>query len=363
MRVSYIGEKDYKLLVEYNKILYPEREEQWISNRFLKNPLFNKGKAEMFSVAFSDENTILGQSLALPMQFFWNGNLNFGYWGEDWFVTPKYRTAGPIGNALARILPSNTFSCAHTEIALKIRLILKDKNLGDLRRLIKIVSWRKLFIDSFFGSTNKWIDNVDYPSNLSKNFLRIANEKEIFSVESAWNDEVIEFDRSTSFLKWRFFHSTIYNYGFYVKRDENKISYFVVRPLIWKKVRTLLVSDYRCNLTNSGEMMDILDALKFLAKKIGATWILLGSSLSAVDNATSYKGYRTITQGPILAKTKIELPQDKINNRNAIFVTFADFDADFNYGQKNNVLNESKLIITILRKIILILINKIKNIK
>ena len=338
MRVTYIEEKDFKLLVEYNKILFPGRGKHWISNRFLKNPLYNKGKAEMFSVAFSNENKIIGQSLALPMQFYWNGNLIFGYWGEDWFVSQKNRTVAPIGNALARSLPFNTFSCAHTDIALKIRLILKDKNLGDLRRFIKIISWSNLFFDSVFGSSNNWGDTIDYPSNLTKNFLRITNENEIFSVKSAWNDEVLEFDRSTSFLKWRFFHSTFYNYGFYVKREKNKILYFVVRPLIWKNVRTLLVSDYRCNLRKSGEMLDILDAVKCLAKEIGASWILLGSSLSSIDNAVSSKGYQTIIQGPILAKTKIELPQKKINSRNAIFVTFADFDADFNYGQKNNVL-------------------------
>ena len=86
----------------------------------------------------------------------------------------------------------------------------------------------------------------------------------------------------------------------------------------------------------------MLKAVRKILKKTHNYGIITLSSFSDIDKALKHNGYIKFgSSGQIVTNVVINIPNQRIEQRKSIFVTLADSDADFFYG--NNEWYEYEL--------------------
>ncbi len=335
MKIRKATEEDIQGLIEFNIEHFPKSQEhetkEYFEYRYLSNPY----KSDHFGgiiVAEDEHKRISGQNLLMPNRFKFKGKIYSGFWGMDYFVHERARKslAGlSIGIECMKI--KNQFGLGLSLPSVKLHLALKGLIIGREARFYRINNCFSALMQYVFNRQRKIITS-SFPNAIessSGTFLKILNPDDAeISNRGYLNEDVLEFSRDREFLKWRFFHYEG-KYAFY-KHNKSE-SYFVVRPITWKKMNCLLLVDYRFDHRNYEMFDSILSAVKYLSKTMKFTVILTGCSLSGLFPVMRKNGFKRFGNDLIVTVSKFsdDITEFKTDN---VSVTFADSDSDFNYG-------------------------------
>jgi len=231
------------------------------------------------------------------------------------------------------------FGMGLSPISYKIHVLLGEDCVGEYTKYLRFNSILSLLR---FAGIHVLKRQMSIPKASKKCFpeaLRIHGNSGFLRVNTistlTWDPErerKIEFDRSVSFMKWRFgtFPDTFVGYACY--EDNRLLAYFICRYVVWKGSLFLLLVDYRYK---EGYVKSIVEAACKLSKKSKALGVLTLSTYCEVDRHLKQKGFRRFgTNGKIVTNVKHGFSQEEIDNRKAVLVTFADSDADFFYGNE-----------------------------
>jgi hypothetical protein len=339
MKVRKIQQKDINSFIDFNIISYPARNcvKESIYYRFTENP-FNKSSEYEILIAEDEFNNIVGQVLLMPSKFCFKGEILKSFWAMDFIVNESNR--GLIGFVLAKnaIKVENHFSLGLTKVALDLHLALGEKIVGYMCKYIKLnfsISLLRFLLKRNRGKAEVF----SFPDYLSLNegkFKRVYSPEEIVPHEGYWNSTLVEFIRDKEFMKWRFFYYPdkygVYKYIPNIKNDILKPSYFVVRPIVWKRVNCLLLVDYRFSFSEKEIFNMILKSTSKLAKHFKMAATLTGCSLPSCYPILGRNMFFRYGEDLELV-TKFQLIKEiKEQNSDSVFTTFADSDSDFYYG-------------------------------
>jgi len=342
MKIRKFEKRDFQSLIEYNNKVFIDRDkiEESILYRFFYNPISNEPSSEIL-IAEDDNDAIIGQILMMPSEFSYKGNFLPAFWGMDYFVNTEHR------NSLAGLNLANKaknikhhFGVAFTKKSSKIFRLFKEMNAGNLDVYIRPNSIMPFFRFLFPEKQDKNILS-NFPHQIKSEggiFQRIFEPEDIVSVDGWWNHELIEFTRNKRYLLWRFFFypDKYIVYKYFPKFKEIPVLpiYFVVRPVVWKKMNCLLLVDYRFDVEKKNSFRKILTAAGKLTKKLKLAATITGCSLPSCRILLNCKLYFRIGEKREIL-TNFNLNNKEFDNKSdEIFVTFADSDSDFYYGNE-----------------------------
>jgi hypothetical protein len=333
VKIRKITEKDLQKLTKFNAEHFSKSKdpEDYFNYRYLNNP-YKEKRFDGIIIAEDEENKIVGQNLLMPTRFKCNGKIYSGFWGMDYFVNERARNSlAGLSIGVEGMKIDNHFGLGLSPPSVKLHLALKGEIIGHEVRFYKITNYLTAFYQYLLNKQKK-ITTVLFPKDIEsggETFSRISNPDEAIIAEGGYlNDDVLEFSREPEFLKWRFFYNET-KYVFY--KHGTGESYFVVRPIIWKKMNCLLLVDYRFRHQNAKMFESILSAINILSEKLKFTVVLTGCSLSDFFPKLRRNNFKRFGNDLIVTVSKFsdDITEFKTDN---VSVTFADSDSDFNYG-------------------------------
>jgi len=333
-------EKDFIPLVEYNRAVYSRRDkvEESFNYRFVINPFVKKDVNETL-IAIDEGGAIAGQILVMPSEFNFEGKVYDAYIGMDYYVNKEAR------NSLAGVILANkyknlkyNFGIGLTDESLAILNAFNVKAEGYMEKYLRINNLISLF-KFLFTSKPKNTRGFIFPDSIyvkDKQFMRVLSPEGILAKNNFWNINIVEFSRNLEFVSWRFFHYPekyfVYKCNSTFNSQDVNPSYFIVRPIIWKKANCLLLVDYRFNMADEEMMGQVLAATVKLSKSLKMAGTITGCSLSVFKQHLKRKMFFKFGRSmEIVTNFKIQ-NKVKDESKNSILVTFADSDADFYYG-------------------------------
>lgn len=292
-------------LVEFNINNYPNRTQ--IKERVDYYLNYNCKGFKTKILLGVDQEKIIGQIFLLPC--FIKNDEDVYYWGMDYFVQNDYRNT-PIGVMLLRkaLKKHNHLGMAFSPISLKIHKVLGEQQVGDLKLFIK-PNFNIVF--SVF-KRNKFPDNV----NCKKETFYLTETLTYQESEDFKNGSSIY--RNEDFLNWRF--KTFDKKTYYKYQSINKNIYVVVRPVLLKKIKMLLVVDYRLPNCDSQNFDILNDLINKILKNTNCYGVLFYNSLPKFDAYLKKAFYFKFKNLPILSNKPLT----------NLFVTPADSDFDLN---------------------------------
>lgn len=336
---------DQKILddfIDFNSRVYPKRK------RLKESILYKLSATEhsipktitgYFKVARNIEGRIIGQFQRIPCRYSLNGEKADAFWGMDYIVDEESRGSA-AGVILAKeVLKDPHFGMGLSPISYKIHLLLGEECIGEYRKYIRFSSLLSLAKFGLAVTTKLPAKIPDFKSEPFPKQIKVNKHKTYFLVDDLcdieWSHEpkkLIEFDRSNSFMKWRFgAHPGVFT-CYTLVSDQDCLAYFVCRYVVWKGSPFLLLVDYRYK---EGCFESLIKAASRLLAKSKALGIITLSSYNETDRVLKQRGFwRFGTNGKIVTNIKHEFSQEDIEQRRAVMVTFADSDADFFYGNK-----------------------------
>ena len=334
MKVRKLEKNDLEELIKFNKIIFPKRNmtEEYFRIRLQKN----ENEIDLFSqslIAVNDTEEIIGQILMMPSKFNYKGNIQTAFWGMDYIVDEKYR-GSPIGTILCKkaLKTEFHFGVGLSENSLAIHQTFGEKIIGQLSKYIRLTNVFSIL--NFIFPRKNTTTKFDFPENLklrNSSFKLVDNPDEILSGNGFWNNNQLEFERDNSFIKWRYFHYKnkyfIYKLVSTDKKD-NLTSFFVLRPIIWKKANCLLLVDYR--ITNENNFSEIIKASKKIAQQLKFSAIITGCSLPSLTKKLKKNFFFKFGEHLDIVSNYKSF-NNEIDNDN-VLVTFGDSDCDFYYG-------------------------------
>lgn len=335
-----LHQSDMEKYIEFNRAVYPLRKGLEKSIEFkLKCPgseLDNDSFPSL--IALNNDDAIIGQFQLLPCIYHYRGGKYDANWGMDYIVDEKHR-GGSAGVFLAKqALKNPHFGMGLSSISFKIHILFGETHIGNYKKFIRFkspVSLISFVLRNIFNFVTPQKEGcfVDYPQELH---VKGANYKIVddFSLFNGlpFRSDVIEFDRSSTFMKWRYGQ---YRSAFKIFASTSGTTlnaFFVVRLVFWKKCPFLLLVDYRYK---EGYLNSLIKAVKKLLGQSKAMGIITLSTLDEIDKELHKNLFFRFGQmGSIVSNVKHKFSQDEIDNRALIQLTFADSDADFFYGNK-----------------------------
>jgi hypothetical protein len=338
MKIKFYTEKDNKLFLEFNESSFPERGKK--NNKIIDFRYFNSFNTVDFIknnvVAYGDSNEIIGQALYHPAKYYFQQQLIGMEWGFDLFVRADKRTES-VGLHLLEYIKANKneniFASGVGEKALKIEKFFGYHIIGHLKKYFLLTNPLYLltgFLRRAYIKTEKFTQTISF----GEYKITKVSLSDLWNKTSPYNTNLLEFDRSIDFLKWRFF-SGHFNYSVYriinIKKDSPIPIYFVVRTVKVKGITSLVLVDYRYNTQNPEEFKIILNAVKKISNLLYLPIIITGSSHRTTDSVLINKNYKLVGRDrPIICNNKdYKIFKDKIQNRNFIFSTLADSDGEY----------------------------------
>ncbi len=338
-KINYIkNDHEYLKFVDLFKKNYPNIQniEESINYKIKYNP-FSNSVYENIIVQYCDDN-IIGHAIKMPVKYYFEGKIYDCYWGMDFFVDKNSRSSlAGINIPLQVINLKYHFSIGLTKKSLDIHVALKEKLIGYMYKYISIHSYLKAALH-FFSKKDKTIcirNASDKISINNKTFLRVKDANEIANISGSYNKDLLEFTREEKFLKWRFF---FYKEKYLVYRlsDIDNVTdpqtYFVVRPFIWKGIKSLLLVDYRFSKKNIDDFKYILKALKILSKQLNTALAITGCTYPELFKFLGKAKYKRFGKEMSIVTNFKQFWDDNDKEQDKLFVTYADADADFNYG-------------------------------
>ena len=314
--------------------MYPKRDkvEESIYFRFFKNPLSDKHSESIIAVNGRDE--IIGQYFLMPARFRYRDNEAIVHWGMDYIVEQKERRS-LTGIILCReaLKVKFHFGTGVNETALPIHKRFGDEVIGYSNRYIKIIN--PFFIHNFLPTLfthNLYLKFPEVVDTKYSRFARVHEAGEIISNSGYWDKASFEFSRDVDFIRWRFFYyrnkHIVYKYVSGMEKDNSNTntSYFIVRQILWRKIKCLLLVDYR--FSSYGHFKEILKAVTNLARTQKMSAILTKCSLPSLMKILSRNYFIKFSGGVIISNYKKLNNNCPIDNDN-ILVTYGDSDADF----------------------------------
>lgn len=337
MEIKKFEGKDYYSLIEFNKVVFNLRDniEESFEYRFYANPFAENRKQESL-IAIDENKKIIGQILVMPSMFSYEEKQFEAYFGMDYFVKIEAR------KSLSGVILANkykdlryNFGIGLTDASLNVLLAFNVKIIGYMAKYIKINI--KFAVRNYLF--NKKVNRKQifvFPDSISVNggfFSRVLNAEDIISSKGYWNNKLVEFTRSKEFINWRYFHYPdkyiVYKYYSNAHNISLEPVFFVVRPIIWKNTNCLLLVDYRFETTNKNLFNKVFDAIAKLSDKLKMSATITGCSLPSYKK--NFRNRMFFNFGRDLEiVTKFQVNQ--VNDNDLVFVTFADSDCDFYYG-------------------------------
>lgn len=247
-------------------------------------------------------------------------------WGHETYLDTDYRSAAGLDFVLS-ISDDNSLGIGLTEINKKI--ITKMK--------------RSVFMETVF---NYFLLNIFFPIGVLKKLFKAGLKPlkapqnitagVIFKLVKEVDDVVIpgngywhknvDYDliRDKEYINDRFLDNKVFNYTVYEYHNNNEEScYFVIRPILYRGVPTILLVDYRY-YGNEELMRSILSAVKKLAIK---------NYIGVIQTTSGIKVVEDVFNSKLCIKRLAQVTIPKSLNPSAsdyISITPADSDVDFN---------------------------------
>lgn len=335
MLIRKINDSDIPALIQFNKEAYPDRNatEESVNYRLFRNPYYSGSHETLIAV---EGNEIIGQIMMMPTEFRHGGKKYCGYWGMSYFVNESFRGT-PAGTILCKRATKieHHFGLGFSEQSLKIHLVFREKIVGYMAKMIRINNIISVVksVRHNFHSKYDFLFPAEIESNENR-FIKINHHDEIRHQNGFWNNDVLEFIRDKKFMEWRFFYYPG-KYFFYKLIDSSAGSknpvYFVVRPIVWKRMNCLLLVDYRFNLDNPDEFANIINAVNKLSSDLNLAASITGCSLPGLLPVLKKNRFYEYGKRSEVV-TGYNLSRGFSSMDDTVFVTFADSDNDFYYG-------------------------------
>ncbi|HEX8269206.1 MAG TPA: hypothetical protein VF581_04885 [Flavobacterium sp.] len=336
MKISFYDKSDHSEFIDFNALAFPERGEfnkKLIDFRYF-NPLNKGNHIRNAVVAYDDESgELIGEALYHPASYYFQNEWHKMEWGFDLFARPDKRTES-VGIYIMEFIKANktgpTFATGVGKPALKMKKFYGYHVIGHLEKFYKIIN--PIFLATGLLRAAR-IPTTKFPQKIKSGnheFSKVTKEQ-LWDLEVAYNPDLLEFGRDRNFLNWRFY-SAGFEYAVYkVSDSETNPLYFVVRTTKIKGITTVMLVDYRFNTGNRENFEIILQAAAKVASRLFLPIVITSSSLRITDDLLQEQGYKK--QGiprPVVSNVKeYKSYKEQIDNRNFVFLTFADSDGEY----------------------------------
>ena len=326
--------------IQFNKVLYNERQTAAIQAGY-KWTLQEHPESIRHLIALSHDE-IIGQIILYPVRCFYQSKINNCVFAYDYIVRPDYLNTGVGVKLLSKTIKSHIhFGIGVSDISKKLHLILKEKSIGDIYKFLFIknaFSYVYAGVNTYLKITLRKLPGREkFDDSIHIEKLQAVKKNGLPQVVTAWNQDVIEFERSGQFDDLRFgsFANKYIHYHIYDSK-KNLQGYFVLRREIWRGMRVLMVSDYRMAAKNEEVVDFICTASKILMKKNKMDAVLFGSSLQWLDKKLIQHHFKKVgLPSEIFTNLMLEEGWEKrVRDRNIIMATPADSDFEFNLGNE-----------------------------
>jgi len=340
MEIRRFEEKDFLSLVEFNSNVFNSRDKiaESINYRFFENPYAEKSAKEIL-IAQDKNEKIVGQILVMPTFFSLDDKIYPAFYGMDFFVNIENRnslTGVILVNKFKDL--SNTFGIGLNDTSLAIFKAFNYKIIGFLPKYLRINNIFSL-LRTQLSNKGKTNNSYSFPDSICVNastFKRVYNAEEIISKDGYWNTNLLEFTRSKEFIAWRFFYYpgkyVVYKFLSTGNNECSKPTFFVVRPIVWKKLNCLLLVDYRFDVLDTSMFSEILQSTVRLSKKLKMTGIITGCSLPSCEKKLKHNWFFKFGRKLEIVTKFQNGSKDNKQQTDTILITFADSDCDFYYG-------------------------------
>jgi hypothetical protein len=341
MVIRKIGDKDTRHLIEYNIKTYGERDkiEESFSYRFDNNPCNGDSSNESLVVE-NEDGQIIGQALMMPTRIGFGGKVFPAYWGMDFFVDKRFRGITGVHLLKKAIAVENHFGVGLSKTALGLHLHFGEYIAGYMKKYIRLSS--VLGLCKIILNKEEPSKSNRFPETLNVSggrFTRVHDPEELATGEGFWDPDLVEFSRKKEFIKWRFLYYQdkyfVYKYHPETISEDAKPAYFVVRPIVWRKLNCLLLTDYRFPRGRKDLFEKILKAAARLSRKNRMAATLTGCSLPEYDPLLRKKLFVKLGKKMVIVSNFQSLKTPADHHKNRILVTFADSDIDFYFFSNN----------------------------
>jgi hypothetical protein len=337
MSIRKVEDADLDEIVRFNTRLYPKRNKikESFVYRFYDNP-FSKNLINESLIALDSNNNIVGQDLLMPSILLYQGKQYPAFWEMDFIVDERYRGMNGVLLAKKATVVRNLFGVGYSKQSIGLRLAIGEPIIGCLVKYIKICN--PFFFLHYYKIIKKNKTVTDFPETINLkngNFNRVRNSESILSQNGSWNKNYLEFTRNKEFVDWRFFTYKdkyfVYSYLPIQNNISNNPVYFIVRPIIWENMHCLLLVDYRLDLDNIKMFETILKTVSKLAFNMKYDAIIAGCSIPGYEKTLKRKFFFPFGERMDIISRFYKTIDSSTHERN-VFVTFADSDCDFYYG-------------------------------
>lgn len=299
-------------------------------------------------IVLNDDDEVIGCNLFFSTNAKINDVKQKIYWSHNTLIDERYR--GDAGTMLVlELIKRKHFGFGLTAYSKKIFKIFNHAFLE--KASMYYIANRWIFKDSIrlFLNRNKkrTFDFPDKISTFNYSFQKINSSTELnIPNDGYWlQDKVnIDFIRDDFFLQHRFFEN-FNTYYFYklIQKDNTKKDecYFVLRPIIWRKMIVLSVVDFRLDLDNKQQIELMLKVINKIAKKnrIGIVILITNLIIDALIQ-TSKININIFNPFFISRNAKLDVVASEhygFANKPTLLITSADSDNDFmSQGYKEN---------------------------
>jgi len=330
----------YDKYIKFNESVYPDRGDikQSFQKRLLDNPLLKDKNKPYVILALDDNEEIIGQFIISPVELILKNEIKQGFFGSDFIVDEKNRSTGAGALLALRAIRSFKpyFAIGVSEHAHKIHLTCDTNLIGCAYKYLYLRKRVSTGIKTIKGIINPDVhtDNtssIEFPAEVKSNEYSFQKSININDFQSGdFDGDAIKFVHSKSFLRWRFFSGTG-RYAMYVS-DRSKQNYFIVRKCSWRGLNLLFIVDYFFSQRNEPALKNILKASQDISKLCDLDGVITISSLQTVDAYLKKESFHQIKNPIWVFASSYMIPgKDIIDSRNAVFITPADSDYEFNF--------------------------------
>lgn len=253
-------------------------------------------------------------------------------WSYDTKVLDEYRKteAGTIicGEIFSN---KNSFGAGLSGISVELNKRMHAKFIAKSLAFIRLNRYLFKYIFALFCPSIRkpLVDDSSYPREIKTRlglFRRLEKAIDLNQPRgNYWNDNLIEFERSTKFLDWRFF-TLKDKYQVYAlrKKGENDV-YFACRQYDLSGIPLLYVVDYRFLIDDFEEQKAIIKAALLLSRKMKFAGVYIRSSLPGLSKLLKNNVFIMKKGGDdIVTRFKPAIQEEY-----SVFHTPADSDMDF----------------------------------
>ncbi len=319
-------------IIKYNSsykeklFLYLKRIGSNNSDKYIEYCL-SRSEDEIPAIIVVDESdNVVGCQLFFTTEAFVKGEQRAVAWGHETYLNEEYRSYAGLEFVIA-INCDYIMGIGLSDINRKLQKKLKN--------VIVDTAFNYFYIDIFFpwGIVKKLfktpppsLKNIEsVKAKVTFNLVHDASEI-IIPNNGFWFKHKIEYDiiRDQNFINYRFINNSVYNYSVYEYHNDNGDScYFVVRPILFRGIPTLLLVDYR--YIGDERLLDyILACVKKIARKNQIGVIQTTGAMKDVENA--FESLFCIKRPAECVIHKSLKPKSS----DYISITPADSDVDFN---------------------------------